>query len=139
MRSIQFPFHLNSSGQIAATASYEQLVRCQVIDALMTNMGERVMRPRYGCDVQAALFDPTDELERRDAAGQIKSRLEVLVPRCIVRNIDMEVPVGPRGGFVNITILYRPSLYSTDVSVTVPVASEFLNRMGQKELLEVHS
>ena len=28
----------------------------------MTNQGERVFRPRYGCDIQAALFDPRDEL-----------------------------------------------------------------------------
>ena len=139
MRGIQFPFHLDSSGRVSMTTSYEQVVRCQVIDALMTNMGERVMRPRYGCDIQAALFDPADELERRDAGSQIKNRLEQLVPRCIVRNIDVQLPVsGPRGQ-VNITILYRPSLYATDVSITVPVSSEFLNRMGQKELLEVGS
>ena len=54
-----FPFHLDSSGHIAATATYEEVVRCQVIDALMTNQGERVFRPRYGCDIQAALFDPS--------------------------------------------------------------------------------
>jgi phage baseplate assembly protein W len=136
---IDFPFHLNSSGRIAMATSYAAVVRCQVIDALMTNMGERVFRPRYGCDIQAALFDPTDELERRDAGAQIKARLEQLVPRCLVRDIQVDVPTsGPRG-YVNITILYRPSVYSTDTSITVPVASEFLNRMGQRELLEVGS
>jgi uncharacterized protein len=136
---IDFPFHLNSSGRISVATTYEAVVRCQVIDALMTNMGERVFRPRYGCDIQAALFDPSDELERRDAGSQIRARLETLVPRCVVRDIKVEVPdVGPRGQ-VNITILYRPSLYATDVSLTVPVSSEFLSRMGQRELLEVGS
>ena len=55
---------------------YEDLVRSQVIDALMTNQGERVFRPRYGCDVQAALFDPTDELVIKDAASRLKQALE---------------------------------------------------------------
>ena len=64
-------------------------MRGQVIDALMTNLGERVFRPRYGCDIQAALFDPTDELVRRDAAGQIKNRLEQLVTRAIVRSVTV--------------------------------------------------
>ena len=134
--AITFPFHLNSSGQPATTASYEEVVRAQVIDALMTNQGERVFRPRYGCDIQAALFDPADELVRRDAASQIKNRLEQLVPRCLVRDVGVVIPnEGPRG-VVNITILYRPSVYSTDTSLTVPVASEFLNRVSSNILEE---
>ena len=132
--AITFPFHLNSNGMPATTASYEEVVRAQVIDALMTNQGERVFRPRYGCDIQAALFDPSDELVRRDAASQIKNRLEQLVPRSIVRDCKVEIPnEGPRG-VVNVTILYRPSVYSSDTSLTVPVASEFLNRVSSNLL-----
>ena len=68
MKAISFPFRF-VSGNIAATTTYDEIVRGQIIDALMTNQGERVFRPRYGCDIQAALFDPRDELVRRDAAG----------------------------------------------------------------------
>ena len=82
--SISFPFRF-VSGNIAATNTYDEIVRGQVIDALMTNQGERVMRPRYGCDIQAALFDPRDELVRKDAAGRSSSGW-----RCS--------PRGPRGG-----------------------------------------
>jgi phage baseplate assembly protein W len=139
MRCITFPFHLDASGIVASTSTYEEVVRCQVIDALMTNQGERVFRPRYGCDIQAALFDPTDELVRRDAAGQIKARLELLVPRCIVRNITVDIPTTGQRGIVNVTILYRPSVYATDVSVTVPVSSEFITRMSQTASLEVNA
>jgi phage baseplate assembly protein W len=136
--ALSFPFQLSRSGKLATTQSYEEVVRAQVIDALMTNRGERVFRARYGCDVQAAVFDPSDELMRRDAGGQIKARLEQLVPRCIVRNVTVEIPnTGPRG-VINITILYRPSVYSTDTTLTVPVASEFLNRVTQS-LREVTS
>jgi phage baseplate assembly protein W len=95
------------------------------------------MRPRYGCDIQSAVFDPTDELVRRDTGNQIKARLESLVPRCIVRNVTVEVPAtGPRG-VIEITILYRPSVYSSDTSLTVPVSSEFLDRITKLNLLEV--
>jgi hypothetical protein len=129
VKAISFPFLINSQGAVNQTASYEELVRGQVVDALMTNLGERVFRPRYGCDIQSALFDPSDELVRRDAAAQIKTRLENLVLRCIVRGIDLQV--GPPPGTVNITIVYRPSLYATDTSVTVPISSEFISRMNQ--------
>lgn len=125
MKSLMFPFRLDPRGLFAVTSSYPEIVRGQVIDALMTNLGERVFRPRYGCDLQAALFDPTDELVRADAASLIKTRLEQLVTRALVRlvSIDEGTP-----GSVVITVVYRASLYSTDTQVAVPVASEFLNR-----------
>jgi phage baseplate assembly protein W len=127
MRSLNFPFALNNSGSVSETSTYEEVVRGQVVDALMTNQGERVFRGRYGCDLQAALFDPSDELVRRDAASTIKAKLESLVVRCIVRSctITLDTP-----GQVDITIVYRPSLFASDVSVTIPTSSEFLARQN---------
>ena len=127
MRALSFPFTINPSGGLQETATYEEVVRGQVVDALMTNQGERVFRGRYGCDIQAALFDPSDELIRRDAAAQIKTNLERLVTRCIVRQCSIELGTP---GTVNITIVYRPSLYATDTSVTIPTSSEFLSRQS---------
>lgn len=138
MKALDFPFRLEGRGQFAMTPNYNRIVRAQVIDAVMTNLGERVMRPRYGCDFQAALFDPSDELVRRDAASMIKTRLEQLVPRAIVRNVTVEVPSSltqtssnaAEPGTVIITIVYRPSLYDTDTVLAVPVASEFIARQA---------
>lgn len=130
MRAIQFPFRLISNGRIQETKEYSQIVRGQVIDALMTNFGERVYRPRYGCDIQAAVFDPQDELVRNDAAAQIKSRLEHLVPRAIVRSVTL-TPHEPEISAITITVVYRPSLYATDTTVSVPVASEFFRRQSR--------
>ena len=35
---------------------------------------------------------------------------------------------------ININILYRPSVYSTDTTLTVPVSSEFMNRVSSNIL-----
>jgi phage baseplate assembly protein W len=136
VKAIDFPFRLKSGGAIATTPSYGHLVRAQVIDAVVTNLGERVMRPRYGCDFQAALFDPSDELVRRDAASMIKSRLEQLVPRAIVRSVDIDIPdyasqtvfSAAEPGMVVVSIVYKASMYATDTQVAIPVASEFIAR-----------
>jgi phage baseplate assembly protein W len=142
MRALFHPFQLAPSGRLATTTDYAQIVRGQVIDALMTNLGERVFRPRYGCDIQASLFDPTDELVRRDAASQIKNRLQQLVPRAIIRSVDVvtndsSIPATSiwapgEPGVVVVKVVYRPALYATDAEVAVPVASEFITR--QREL-----
>lgn len=140
MRAISFPFRLTAFKGVALAATNEEIVRGQVIDALMTNQGERVFRPRYGCDIQAALFDPRDELVRRDAASTIRKRLEDLVPRCIVRSIDVEAPVDSTVLFVN--IVYRPSVLSADATLSVPIdaGSSFFDdhaRMTPGELIPV--
>ena len=125
VRAIRFPFKLSASGKIEEARGYEDIVRGQVIDALMTNQGERVMRPRYGCDIQAALFDPTDDLVLKDAASQIKARLESLVTRALVRSVKI---TNGDPGVVIVSVSYRPSLYATDVNLSVPISSEFLRR-----------
>jgi len=125
VRALRYPFNLSLNGKIEENRSYEDLVRGQVIDALMTNQGERVMRPRYGCDIQAALFDPSDELVMKDAAARIRQALEQLVLRAIVRSINIREG---DPGLVVVDITYRPSLYGTDVNLSVPISSEFLRR-----------
>lgn len=131
MIAIDFPFRFAPGGALALTPSYAHVVRAQVIDAVMTNLGERVMRPRYGCDFQAALFDPSDELVRRDAAAIIKTRLQQLVTRAIIRSVTIELG---NPAEVIVTIVYRPSLYATDTVLALPVASEFITR--QQAILE---
>jgi hypothetical protein len=135
MKGIDFPFRFDADG-IVLTPSYPYVVRAQIIDAIMTNFGERVFRPHYGSDFQAALFDPSDELVRRDAASMIKRRLQQLVTRAIIRSVTVEIPditnqtvFGPaEPGMVIVNIVYRPSLYATDTVLALPVASEFIAR-----------
>lgn len=126
MKALTFPFRLAPGGSLSTTKSYEEICRGQVIDALMTNLGERVMRPNYGCDIQAALFDPSDELIRKDAASMIKERLQQYVPRVMVRSIKVEI--APQPWLVYVNIVYKPSLYATDQKLEIPVSSEFINR-----------
>jgi phage baseplate assembly protein W len=125
MIALKYPFQVDLSGKLSATTNYDEVVRGQVIDALMTNQGERVMRPRYGCDIQAALFDPQDELARKDGASIIKNRLTQLVSRAMVRNVTMNIE-DSRAGVIS--VVYRSSLYATDTTLSVPTSSEFVTR-----------
>jgi phage baseplate assembly protein W len=126
MKAIAFPFRF-VNGKIVSTLTYDDVVRAHVIDALMTNQGERVFRPRYGCDLVAVLFDPRDELVRKDAAATVKRRLETFAPRCIVVSCHIELP--PEATRVDVVIVYKASRFGSDISLRVPIsASEFANR-----------
>lgn len=129
MRALRHPFNLTPAGRMSEARSYEDIVRGQVIDALMTNQGERVMRPRYGCDIQSALFDPTDELILKDAASQIKNKLSMFVGRALINSVTIQ---DGGNGSVFINVSYRSSLYGVDTTMTVPVSSEFLRRQLER-------
>lgn len=129
MKAIKFPF-LVSSNSLQATTNYDEIVRGQVIDALMTNQGDRVFRADYGCDIQAALFDPSDLLVRADAGNYIKERLQRLVPRCVVTSVTVESP-DDEPGVIYISVVYRTSVYQNDQVLRVPVSSEFIQRSVQ--------
>jgi Bacteriophage baseplate protein W len=126
MRAVKFPFSV-SSNTLQSTTDYEEIVRGQVVDALMTNQGDRVFRADYGCDIQSALFDPSDALVRADAGNYIKDKLQRYVPRCVVTSVTVESPDN-EPGVVYISVVYRVSVYSNDQTLRVPVASEFIQR-----------
>ena len=127
MKALKFPFSVALNRSVHSTTSYEEVVRAQVIDALMTNQGERVFRADYGCDIQSALFDPSDELVRNDAANLIKERLQRLVPRAVVGNVTVESPDN-EPGVIYVNVVYRASVYQSNQLLRVPVSSEFIQR-----------
>jgi hypothetical protein len=127
MKAFQFPFTVGSNHSIVSTTSYDEIIRGQVIDAVMTNQGERAFRGTYGCDIRAALFDPSDSLVRSDASNYIKDRLQTFVPRIVVGEIAFSNEYFSEG-LVFIDIKYRPSIVQDERSIRVSVTTEALTQ-----------
>lgn len=119
MRAIDFPFRI-SGGKLATTESYPRLVRNQIIDSVMTNYQERIMRPEYGSDIQALVFEQADDLRRKDANEIIKERLIQMVPRAIIEDVSLEQDFGS-ANVVYVKVTFRVNSYSEAEDVTIPV------------------
>lgn len=117
MKAFDVPLSIKN-GTIAYTDNYDSIVKNQVIDALTTNQGERVMHPDWGCDIQSVLFDPSDMLERQDTAAYVRDRLVQFVPRSFIKSVLVDVSPSERN-VVFIDIKYKASSYSPESSVTV--------------------
>lgn len=117
MRAFTAPLSI-ANGTIQTTENYDRIVRDQVIDALTTNQGERVMHPDWGCDVQAMLFDPSDMLERSDTASYVRDRLVQFVPYAFIKSVDVSVS-DAEPNIVYIEVKYKASKYVPESSVTV--------------------
>ena len=119
MIAVDFPFRIQS-GSVATTTSYPRVVRAQLVDTLMTNFRERVMRPEYGSDIQSLLFNPSDELRRDDTAGVIQERLAYAVPRALIDAVLIS-PREQEPFVVDITVAYRVNDFSDPETLVVPI------------------
>lgn len=122
MNGLVVPFQVNA-GAIHTTEDYDDLVRYQVIDALITNEGERLMNPTWGCNILALLFDPSDSLARSDTAAHIKQALAHFVPRAFIESVQLDVDTqSPQ--IVHIKVRFKASRYveTTEVGVRVDLS-----------------
>lgn len=110
-------FHLRG-GRIPTTTNIHEIVRQQVVDCVITNSRERVMRPDYGSDIRSLLFDLTDDLVRSDVAATVKTRLELQVPRARFNRVVI----------INDAIELQRRGVTTDISSTVVIEIEYTTR-----------
>lgn len=125
MKALQYPFSLSPQGAIAVSTTYPEMVKNQLIDVLMTNYLERAMRPGYGSDLRSALFDPTDILERSDAAKLVAERINNWTPRVILQSVRFVLDdLQPSTAFVD--VVYHVGAFDQATQLRLPV-SAFLN------------
>lgn len=119
MTSIRIPFNY-SGGKTKSTNSVKTIAEQKIIDVLVTNKLERVMRPRYGSSIGRLLFEPMDELyiadvltdAKQDVAGSV-SRITILDMR--VSEPDEISSYGNSDSTLGITVIYKLPLGSPQV------------------------
>lgn len=121
MKALLFPFQFDLNGHIATVTQYPDVVRGQIIDVLMTNFNERVMRPAYGANVQALMFDATDELIRSDTQSEINKALATWCPRAVIRGLQLVEDV-VQAGKLWIEVEYAAGPYVESSTLRLPTS-----------------
>ena len=59
IRSIHYPISIDSGvGEIKTEHNYPEHIRQLIMQVLLTNMGERINRPDFGCGLRRMIFTP---------------------------------------------------------------------------------
>lgn len=92
MKSIKVPFNYNG-GKTDATTSLNVIAEQKIVDLLVTNKFERLLRHRYGASVKRFLFEPIDNLsmvdfltDARQEAREAISRVDIMDIRIVPSN-----------------------------------------------------
>jgi phage baseplate assembly protein W len=104
-RGFSWPMEVDHTGSIRLTDTAEDIDRSMRI-VLMTAPGERVMRPRFGCDIWDLLFEPVTPNLLGLIASAVYEALGQWEPRVEVDEV-VPVPDVDDGGLVRVTVTYH--------------------------------
>lgn len=86
---LAFPIAVTPRGRLA-WARAETKIEQSIWLILSTALGERVMRPNYGCAVHDTLFQPNNPTTVARVIDQVRSALSAQEPRIAVLDITAE-------------------------------------------------
>jgi phage baseplate assembly protein W len=104
-RGFSWPMEVDHTGSIRLTDTVEDIDR-SMRSVLMTAPGERVMRPRFGCDIWDLLFEPVTPNLLGLIASAVYEALGQWEPRVQVDEV-VPVPDVDDGGLVRVTVTYH--------------------------------
>lgn len=85
-----FPPEFNKGAKIVQSTSGEEDIKKSLEILLSTRIGERVMLPDYGCNLEELLFQPLDLSLKTYVKDLIKTAILYYEPRIDVRSIDID-------------------------------------------------
>ena len=88
MKAISFPFTLDPFGKTTSTTLQEKIYQDRVLTLLSTAIGERPMRPTYGTNMGAAMFENQGKVDA--AINQaIRSAIATWIPELTVEKVNV--------------------------------------------------
>lgn len=69
--------------------SDEEDIRCSLEILLSTSVGERIMQPKYGCNLRDLLFDPLNTTMQTYITGLISDAILHFEPRVLLENVAL--------------------------------------------------
>ncbi|NHN32417.1 GPW/gp25 family protein [Paenibacillus agricola] len=104
-RGWKFPIQVDKATGRIMMSEYEGDIIEAIRIILGTSLGERTMRPDFGCDVQRFVFGETDATTLMMLGSNVKEAIQIWEPR--VHEVEVQALVDSQeNGKVNIRIQY---------------------------------
>ncbi|WP_203292777.1 GPW/gp25 family protein [Luteirhabdus pelagi] len=114
-----FPPHFDKqSGELVTTTGVVDINKSLEI-LLSTRLGERIMLPGYGCDLEDLLFQPLDTTLKTYIKDRIETAILLHEPRIDVDAIELDT-TNERNGEVLIKIEYRIRITNSRGNMVFP-------------------
>ncbi len=113
-----FPPTFSRAGRGVEMISDEADIRSSLEILLSTEVGERVMQPKYGCNLHRLLFEPLDLTLQAYMRDLVKTAILYFEPRIILDDVTFEL--ASEEGRIDITIDYTVATTNTRNNFVYP-------------------
>lgn len=86
---VSLPFTLGNNGFFAVTYTTKEQVKSDLKNLILTNRGERLMQPEFGCNLRQAIFEQIGPETYDYIRNEIETAISVWLPYIIVDNVDV--------------------------------------------------
>jgi phage baseplate assembly protein W len=112
---VSLPF--NGPGVFNKTYTTKDQIKSNLINLLLTDVGERIMNPNFGCNLRRFLFEGITNDNIEEVATSLGSSISTFIPEINVTNIEI-IPITDNNT-VDISIDYYLKISQTADKVTV--------------------
>lgn len=113
MTAISLPFRIDGYGRVASTTDPRLIWAGRVRSVIATMIGERVMRPDFGCDVMSEVFDSVEETPEI-VEQDVRTAFSDWLPELEIESVSLDY-VNEQTGEVELAVVY---VLPGDTSVT---------------------
>ncbi len=117
-RGLKFPFQVNAVGGISMSIGADNIEE-SVRLIIGTAVGERVMRPLYGCVIHEYVFHPNSASTAGLVAYYVREALQKQEPRINEVNVTVN-PDGTRDNVMLVDVSYRVISVNEDHNLVYP-------------------
>ena len=116
---ISLPFGLCGTNQLFnKTYSTKDQTKSNLINLLLTNRGERILNPDFGCNLKQVLFEQITQSTEDDIRNIIISSASIYIPEISIVNINIDNTYTDNN-IINITINYILNISGTADQITI--------------------
>jgi len=112
---VSLPF--NGPGVFNSTYTTKDQIKSNLVNLLLTDIGERVMNPGFGCNLQRFLFEGITDSNLELLTENVANSIAIFIPEVTVKNIIATPDTDYN--LVSLTIEYVLNISQTPDQVTV--------------------
>ena len=86
---VSLPFTKGNNGFFAVTYTTKEQIKSDLKNLILTNRGERVMQPEFGCNLRQAIFEQIGPETYSYIRGEIENSIQRWLPYIIVNDVNV--------------------------------------------------
>jgi phage baseplate assembly protein W len=112
---VSLPF--NGPGVFNSTYTTKDQIKSNLVNLLLTDIGERVMNPNFGCNLKRFLFENINDINSENIKNAVLESITYYIPEITITSIILTP--NPDYNLIDLTVRYLLNISQTSDQITV--------------------